>query len=288
MSTENMPETLVAAIRYFADPQHCHDFLSSIRWPDGVKCPHCGSERVGKFSGKRRVSNCKECKKQFTVKLGSVFEDSALGLDKWLPAVWMVVNSKNGVSSCEMARSLGVTQKTAWHMGHRIRLALERGSFEKLGGIVEVDESFIGGKARFMHKKDKARRGIHGNGSIGKTAVMGLLERHTDKKHSRIIAEVVPSTRKGVLGGKVRKSVLKNSEVHTDALKSYEHLKADFEHKVVDHAECYVKDNVHTNGLENFWSLLKRSIKGTYVSVAPFHFTATSRSKCTASTSAKT
>jgi transposase-like protein len=184
-------DSLLSAVRYFSCPENCHNFLVSLRWPNGVECPHCGSQKVGKFSGKRRVSNCKNCKKQFTVKVGTIFEDSALGLDKWLPAVWLIVSSKNGISSCELARSLGITQKSAWHMGHRIRAALEAGTVTKLQGTVEVDESYIGGKARFMHKAVKKRKGI--SGISGKTPIMGLLERHSGKKgESRIVAEVIP------------------------------------------------------------------------------------------------
>lgn len=266
------PETQVAAIRYFRKPENCHGFMVKMRWADGVKCPHCDSDKVGKFSGKRLVSNCKDCKKQFTVKVGTIFEDSPLGLDKWLPAVWMIVNAKNGISSCELARSLGITQKTAWYMAHRIRLALEHGSFRKLKGTIEVDESWIGGLARNMHKSTKKRRGITGTGGAGKTAVMGLLERHENKKSaSRIIAEVLPVVNKKELSGRIRKYVLKTAEIHTDKYGGYDNLQKEFTHKVVDHAECYVKDNVHTNGLENFWSLLKRTIKGTYVHCAPFH-----------------
>lgn len=266
------PTTAIQAIRYFAVPQNCHDFMVKMRWQDGVKCAHCGSKKVGKFSRKRLVSNCKDCKKQFSVKVGTIFEDSPLGLDKWLPAVWMIVNAKNGISSCELHRALGVTQKTAWYMGHRIRLALEKGSFRKMGGIVQVDESFIGGAARFMHKKAKERRGIVQGSQTHKSIVMGLLQRHNSKKgHSVIRAEVIPFVGRKEMLSKVRKYVLKSSEVHTDSASHYDELDQDFAHKVVDHAEAYVKDGVHTNGLENFWCLLKRSIKGTYVHYAAFH-----------------
>lgn len=265
------PTTQVEAIRFFADLDNCHAFMVETRWGGKVKCPHCGSEKVGKFSATRYVSNCKECKKQFSTKVGTIFEDSPIGLDKWLAAVWMVVNAKNGVSSCELSRALGVTQKTAWFMAHRIRMAVEKGTFNKLDGIVEVDESYIGGLARNMHKSTKKRRGITGTGMNGKTAVMGLLERHTKEKPSRIVAKVIPTNSRKELHGAVHEYVLKESEVHTDAWHCYKGLDPDYFHRVVDHAECYVKDGVHTNGLENFWSLLKRSIKGTYTQCAPFH-----------------
>jgi transposase-like protein len=179
---EHIPETLTGAIRYFGDAKKCHDFMVTMRWPDKIACTHCGSDNIGKLVLPRRVWNCKNCRKQFTVKVGTIFEDSPLGLDKWLPATWLIVNSKNGVSSCELARSLGVTQKTGWFMLHRIRLAMqEGGSILKMKGRVEADETFIGAKARYM---TKARREKHGvtSGVTGKTAVMGLLERNSPEK----------------------------------------------------------------------------------------------------------
>jgi transposase-like protein len=262
------PETLIEAIRYFSNADTSLNFVASIRWPDGKAiCPCCKSDKAT-FLATRRVWKCRDCKKQFSVKVGTVFEDSPLGLDKWLPAFWMIVNAKNGVSSCELGRALGVTQKTAWFMLHRIRLAVQDGSICTFAGNVEVDETFIGGKARNMHK---GKRKVTGTGTIGKTSVMGLLQRTTEDKPSRLKLKVVKTTRKHELQGSVREYVLKGSEVHTDALKSYEGLSNDYAHKVVDHAICYAKGHVHTNGLENFWSLLKRGISGTYVSVEPFH-----------------
>jgi transposase-like protein len=182
----------------------------------------------------------------------------------------MVVNCKNGISSYEMARALGVTQKSAWFMNHRIRLAVQEGTFEPMSGEVEVDETFIGGAARFMHKGRREAK-ITGTGGAGKTAVMGLLERHGKDGHSTVRAKVVPNVRRKTLSPEVRQQVAEGSEVFTDALKSYADLADAYNHQVIDHAECYVKGKIHTNGLENFWSLLKRSIKGTYVSVEPFH-----------------
>lgn len=262
------PQTLQEAIILFADPRYAHDFLASIRWSDGkAKCTHCGSEKVGKFCGKKRlISNCKSCKKQFTVKLGTIFEDSPLSLSKWLPAVWMIVNAKNGISSYELGRSLGVTQKTAWFMLHRIRLAMQNGSLVKIGGKVEVDETFIGGKARNM---PKWKRKVKGTGPIAMTPVQGLLERHS--KGSKVIVKVMKSRKKVEAQKNVYEYVLKGSEVFTDAFRSYQGLNSEYIHAVVDHAERYADGKVHTNGLENFWCLLKRSIRGTYVSVRPFH-----------------
>jgi len=267
------PETLQEAVKYFATDDNALSFMVALRWPDGVSCPTCGSNAV-RYIESRRVWQCahKHARKQFSVKVGTIFEDSPIKLETWFCAMWMLSNCKNGVSSYEIHRELGVTQKTGWFMLQRIRMALQAGTVVKsqMTGTVEVDESYIGGLARNMHKETKKRRGITGTGGTGKTAVQGLLQRH-EQGHTKVVAEVVGNTRRETLQGNVRKYVLKGSEVQTDALKSYEGLDADFTHKVVDHAECYVKDGVHTNGLENFWSLLKRSIKGTYVSVEPFH-----------------
>ncbi len=268
-NTTTLPTTLIEAIRHFSDAQTCHDFMVNLRWPDGIiKCPRCGCENVGTIAT-RRMWKCKgECKKQFSIKVGTIFEDSPLGMDKWLPAVWLIANCKNGVSSHELGRSLGVTQKTAWHMLHRIRLAMQTGAAGFMKGTCEADETFIGGKARNMHV---GKRKVKGSGHMGKAVVMGLLERNTEKGKSKVRLKHVASTRTGPLQSMVGMNVYRGSELHTDALKSYSGLDADYVHKVVDHAECYVKDNVHTNGLENFWSLLKRALKGTYISVQPFH-----------------
>jgi transposase-like protein len=217
-----------------------------------------------------RIWKCKGCKKQFSAKVGTIFEDSPIPLEKWLPALWLVVNCKNGISSYEIARALGVSQKTAWFMTHRIRLAMQTGSFEKMSGEVEVDETYIGGKARFMHK-GKRKLKITGTGGMGKVAVMGLLERHGEDGHSTVKAKVVPNVKRKTLAPEVRQHVEEGSEIFTDSLKSYDGLEAEYVHGVIDHAEKYVEGKIHTNGMENFWSLLKRSIKGTYVSVEPFH-----------------
>ena len=234
-----------------------------------MTCPHCQAPEPS-FLKTRRIWKCRACQKQFSAKVGTIFEDSPIALEKWLPALWFVVNCKNGISSYELARALGVTQKTAWFMAHRIRLAVQTGTFGKLSGEVEVDETYIGGKARFMHKGKRAEK-ITGTGGMGKAAVMGLLERHGEDGHSRVKATVVPNVRRKTLAPAVREQVAEGSELFTDALPSYNSLGEDYIHQVIDHAESYAEGNVHTNGLENFWSLLKRGIKGTYVSVEPFH-----------------
>jgi transposase-like protein len=267
----NEPITLLEAVRYFSDPDVCLNCMVKLRWPDSiVKCPTCGSAEV-RFLASRRIWECKtkHPKRQFSVKVGTIFEDSALGLDKWLAAIWMIANDKNGISSYEVHRALGVTQKTAWFMLHRIRLAMHDGSVEKLSGTVEADESFIGGKARNMHKRKRALK-ITGTGGSGKTIVAGLLERH-NTPHSKVKASVVQDRSIDALQPLVRAHVAKGSELFTDALLSYQGLEADYRHAFINHAEKYVEGRVHTNGMENFWSLLKRALGGTYVSVEPFH-----------------
>lgn len=264
------PETLQEAMVYFSDPIKGLDFMVSLRWKNGkVICPHCDGEKVS-FLTTRSKWKCMSCKKQFSAKVGTIMEDSALGYDKWFPAFWLIANAKNGISSYEIHRALGVTQKTAWFMLHRIRLALQNGTIVKMGGTVEVDETFIGGAARFMHKTRRKAKGIK-TGPLHLTPVQGLLERH-GKGRSRVILKVMKNRREIEATKHVKEYVMKDSTVYTDKLASYQHLgKMDYTHKVIDHAERYVDGVVHTNGLENFWSLLKRGIKGTYVSVEPFH-----------------
>ena len=260
------PKTLLDAVRHFSDYQNCHDFMVVLRWPDGVTCPQCGSDRVTWLAKQRRWKcRTKHPLQQFTLKTGTIFEDSPLPLAKWLPAVWLIVNCKNGVSSYEIARSIGVTQKTGWFMGHRIRMALHAGSFAKLVGEVEVDETFIGGKARNMHAPQRKRR-ITGRGATDKTAVLGVLERGGEVR-----AMVVPDRKKRTLQTEVRKHVAAGSALFSDELMSYHGLDALYAHEVINHAVQYVDGNIHTNGMDNFWALLKRSLGGTYVSVEPFH-----------------
>src|SRR6266550_5544367 len=265
------PETLLEAVSYFSNPENAFEFFTQIRWPNGVRCPRCGSDKVT-FLKNARVWKCRTPheKQKFSAKVGTIFEDSPIGLGKWLPAMWLAANCKNGISSYELARALGVTQKTAWFMLQRIRLAMQEGITPKMKGRVEADETFIGAKARNMHSHKRPR---HMSGTVGKTAVLGLLQRNApdDETYSRVRLKVVDSIRRHQLDPEVRKHVEKGSELYTDKLRSYEKLADEYVHNVIDHAECYAKGHVHTNGLENFWSLLKRGIKGTYVSVEPFH-----------------
>jgi len=267
----NEPKSLQEAILYFSNPDNCIDYLAVRRWPKGVICPTCASEKV-KFNPNRRLWQCSSHhpKRQFSVKVGTIFEDSPIGLDKWLTATWMLTNCKNGVSSYEIARDLKVTQKSAWFMLHRIRLAMQDETFgSKLGGNggeVEADETFIGGKARNMHKDVKARR-IAGQGQAAKDKliVMGILERG-----GRVHTQVIGDRKSETLQPIIRQQVEADAAIFTDEMGGYKGLD-DYQHQIIDHAVQYVNGRIHTNGLENFWSLLKRGLGGTYVSVEPFH-----------------
>lgn len=273
MVPTDQPQTLVEAIRYYSDHDVCQRTLVEARWPNGVECPTCGRRDVVYLANQKRWQ-CKSThpKRQFSAKVGTIFEDSPIGLDKWFVAIWLIASAKNGISSYELQRSIGVkTQKTAWFMLHRIRLAMQTHSFLKMSGEVEVDETFIGGKARNMHI-GKRKAVTFGAGSFaGKVAVMGLLSRHGDGSSKVQTAVIKTTLRKPHLQAMVRDRVAEGSALYTDSLKSYRGLDTDYVHNVIDHAESYAQGNVHTNGLENYWSLVKRTLRGTYVSVEPFH-----------------
>lgn len=260
-------KTLQQAIVYFSNPDNCIAYLSARRWPDGVvKCPNCGSENVT-YMASRRVWQCKarHPKAQFSIKVGTIFEDSPLGLDKWLPAIWMIAGCKNGISSYEIHRALGVTQKTAWFMLHRIRLAMQGKDGGKLCGEVEVDETLIGGKARNMHKSKRAEK-ITARGPKDKEIVFGMVERGGKIRVAHV------ETRTGEeLQSHIRQCVEAGAAIFSDELLSYAGLSADYRHDIINHAVEYVNGNTHTNTIENFWALLKRSLHGTYVSVEPYH-----------------
>jgi transposase-like protein len=293
-SKESLPKHLQQAIRYFQDPDVCVEFVASMRWPQGVQCPHCDGKKVS-FLKSRRIWKCmaKDCHKQFSVKTQSVFEDSAIALDKWLTAVWLIVNCKNGISSYEIMRHVGVTQKSAWFMLHRIRLALKDGNWGKLGGSeggpVEVDEAYIGGapKNRHLGKRDPGHgkkylldmdgepTGLNPDyvphvcgRATKKIPVFGMLDREARK----VRAHVIPEVKREVLMEAILKNIEKGSTIYSDGLRDYQPLRnMEFIHDTVNHVNEYARGQIHTQGIENFWSLLKRGLRGTYVSVEPFH-----------------
>jgi len=257
------PQTLLEAVAYFADERAAWTCVVNRRWPDGkATCPRCDSEKV-RIIESRMIWRCNGCGRQFSAKIGTIFEDSPIPFSKWLPAIWLITNAKNGISSCELARALGVTQKTAWFMLHRVRLAFTSGTIEKLSGHVESDETFVGGLESNKHESRKLNAG---RGSVGKAVVWGALERE-----GRIVADVVPDTKAHTLRSQVFGHVQRGASLYTDAHGGYTGLGSTFAHQIIDHAVSYVEGQVHTNGIENFWSLLKRTIKGTYVSVEHFH-----------------
>ncbi len=268
------PQSLQEAILYFADPANCREYLVARRWPDGVVCPRCQSKNV-LFLEKYNRWHCREKHDapQFTLKTGTIFEESPIPLAKWLTAMWQIVNCKNGVSSYEIAKAVKVTQKSAWFMLQRLRLALQSGlSFGKMtkvggeGSEVEVDETFVGGKKKNMHKDKKVRYEARG-GASGKTVVQGIL----DRTARQMRAQVVPNVTRETLQNEVLSNVKYGTKVYTDAAVAYDLLHSRFVHEVVDKTETYVRGRVHVNGMENFWSLLKRGLNGTYVAVEPFH-----------------
>src|SRR5579862_9266937 len=264
-------KTLQQAIIHYSDPENCREFMANLRWPDGKpKCPHCGSEDVS-YLPNAKVYKCyakpAHDKAKFSLKVGTIFEESLIGLEKWLPVMWMLVNCKNGVSSWEIHRSIGVTQKTAWFMLQRARLAMKGESSIKLSGEVEADETFVGGRIQNMHKKSKRLERAKTSGNAwGKTIVLGLLQRDGDVR-----AAVAPSRQKHHINSHLDKNVEPGSKLYTDELPVYNQVSPEFKREFVNHLESYVEGRVHTNGLENFWSLLKRTLKGTYVSVDPAH-----------------
>jgi transposase-like protein len=270
MKQSKHPRTLQEAVVFYADPDNALGYMVNLRWPDGVVCPSCGRAEVV-FLKNQRKWQCKSvhAKRQFSAKVGTIFEDSPIALEKWIVAVWMLSNCRNGVSSYEIGRTIGVTQKSAWFMMHRIRLAMQRGSFLKLGGgggEVEVDETFIGGKARNMHASVRARRIPFSGKKDDKTIAFGILERGKE-----IRTMVIPNRTHDTVLPLIREHIEAGAAVYTDDMSGYNRLSQEFLHGVVDHANKYVDGRIHTNGLENFWSLLKRGISGTYVAVEPFH-----------------
>ena len=271
---EQAIKTLQQAIQHFGDAENCRQFMIFMRWPDGVvRCPYCGATKVTWMPNAKAYRCYSDHKPQkFSLKTGTIFEDSPIGFDKWLPAVWLLSNSKNGISSYELHRAIGVTQKTAWFMLHRIRLAMTEDRKHKFGfgGPVEGDETYIGPNPQKMHKdrkaKIQARDGFKG-GFVGKTAVQGIL----DRELRQVRARVLPNLRRDTLQEMILKNVTPFAKVYTDEHSGYQGLDRNYIHKIVNHSQEYVNGKVHTQGIENFWSLLKRTLRGTYVAVEPFH-----------------
>jgi len=267
------PKTLLEAVSYFKDQDNCIRYLAEKRWPDGVVvCPTCGGKAVGYLANQKRWQcSARHPLRQFSIKVGTIMEDSPIGLEKWLPVLWLIANCRNGISSWEIHGDLGVTQKTAWFMLHRVRLAMQDDlTGGKLGGEVEVDETYIGGKVRNMHKKRKKEAQKHSQKGE-KSIVLGILERATEKTPKRVRATVVPDRKKDTMQTEVTGIVEKGAKVYSDEFAHAWRMDQQFQHEVVDHLKTYVDGQVHTNGMENFWSLVKRGLHGTYVSVEPFH-----------------
>jgi transposase-like protein len=276
MGKHKVPRTLIEAVSYFADQDVAHDFFVQLRWPNGAACPHCGNAIVAYMPNYRRWT-CKECRLaktssgQFTAKTGTIFEDSPISFSKWLPAIWLLTATRNGTSSCELARALGVTQKTAWFMLHRIRETLAEDDGFALDGPVEADETYVGGLSKKMNAKRRARFSRSKSGQE-KVAVFGMVERNMPgKPKGRARAFVVPFVEKEFIQGGLRKYVTPGDEIHTDGHPVYKTLKRDFMHHVIDHAYAYVQGHVHTNSIESFFSVFKRTIRGTYIAPRPKH-----------------
>lgn len=256
------------AVNFYSDEAKAFEKVRDSRWKNGVACPHCSSDKV-RFVSSRLIWQCNGCRKQFSVKTGTIFEDSPIKLSKWLIAMWLIANAKNGISSYELHRSIGVTQKTAWFMLHRIRLALQNNTIELLQGRVEADETYVGGLSKNMHhdvKVSRRKTGRLGTGYVGKTVVAGIVERG-----GNVIAKVVEKPNRRTLTNFLLDNVHGYAKLFTDENHGYDHMGFYYEHHVINHAIEYVRGNVHTNSMENFWSLLKRGLKGTYVSVEPYH-----------------
>lgn len=275
-------KTLKDAIQFFADPDAALQYAIPVVWPDGITCPHCNDKGNHHFIATRRIWRCAACKKQFSIKLGTVMEDSPIGLDVWFPAIWLIANAKNGISSYEIHRALGVTQKTAWFLLHRIRTAMKTGTFRKMSGTVEADEHYVGGLVQNFKKskrkalakeskKQKPFRPAHIGRVSKKTIVMGLIERGQGDQPSQASMRVVDTARRGDLEAVVRENVEPGSFLMTDALLSYKRLQDQYIHMSINHAITYAAGRIHTNSMENFWSLFSRTIHGTYVAVEPFH-----------------
>jgi len=270
---DKQPTTLLEAVTYFSDKDRAFDYAVKLRWPHGVACPRmgCGSAAVI-FIKTRKLWRCKDCSRQFTVRVGTIFEDSPISFCKWLPAIWLLANTKNGTSSHELGRAIGVTQKTAWFMLHRIREAMRDDAPAAFQGEVEADETYVGGRRRSTMTTGLGHKKMKHGPFEGKTTVFGIAQRGTP---SKVKAVVVPDHRRSSLIPHIRANVLPGSAIYTDALRSYRSLPSEgYAHAFIDHMVTYCEGRVHTNTIENFWSCLKRTLNGTYIAPRPFHLDA--------------
>jgi len=253
----------------FTDPIEAATYLESIRWPNGPVCPHCGESERKPYplkSNTRKLYKCAACRKQYTVTVGTIFEGSHIGLHKWLLAFYLLCSSKKGMSAHQLHRMLGITYKSAWFMAHRIRYAMEQPPFAKpLSGVVEADETYVGGKERNRKRQDKQKKTGRGT---NKTPVVVLVERGGPARSFRM-ANVTGLELKGA----IRRNVAKESRIMTDSFKSYRGLSKEFaSHEYVSHSDGeYVRGEVHTNTAENYFSILKRGIDGTYHHISEAH-----------------
>jgi transposase-like protein len=245
---DKQPTTLLEAVTYFSDPDRAWAHFVKVRWPNAVACPRmgCGSAAV-QFISTRKTWRCKDCKRVFSAKTGTIFEESPISFCKWLPALWLLANTKNGTSSHELARALGVTQKTAWFMLHRVREAMKDTSPEPFDGEVEADETFVGGRKRHTMVTAAGHKKMQHGPFEGKATVFGIVQRATPGHKSRARAFVVPNHRRSSLLPKLYENVLPGSVLYTDALRSYRDAQAAYVHHFIDHSLKYVEGRVHTN-----------------------------------------
>lgn len=249
-------------LKLFPTEEACEKYIADARWPRGMFCPHCGNHRVYRLETQKRWK-CGSCDKQFTVRTGSVLAESKVPLQKWLMAVWIMTSHPKGVSSIQMGKTLGVTQKTAWFLAHRIREAFTQGKGGLFTGVVEMDETYIGGKEKNKHESKKLKAG---RGAVGKTAVVGVKQRD-----GKLKSVVVKNTDKPTLHGIINRTIAPGATICTDEHRAYQGL-LNHKHMTVKHSVGqYVDGMASTNGIESFWALLKRGFMGVYHQMSPAH-----------------
>ena len=257
---------LIELLTYFKNEQVCRNYLEKMRWNNQITCPYCKHEKVFKYSNGKTYC-CAGCNKQFSVRVGTIFENSKISLKKWITAIYLITSHKKGISSIQLHKDIGVTQKPAWFMLHRIRFAFRLNkSTDKLSGICEADETYIGGQEKNKHK-DKKTYGTQGRSTKTKIAVAGIVERGGELR-----AQVVNNTSGKVLKPFIIDNVKDGGVINTDEWLGYKGLKKIFDHRVVNHNQKqYVNGDAHTNTMESFWAWLKRGITGIYHSMSRKH-----------------